>query len=186
MVDGFYSLFSCFLTIFPYCKSRGGMGGREKEVEKISKYPMLSSKLAGQILFHITHICLPIWGKGNFSKHSAYQSSHSHTGSIKNERTTKKCLETHSSLYNHYNREWRCQHLKTHTGAILLYLPVLMNHWPKKNNQPLIISNWRVSDSGDQWISSAGIVIHLALEYVWTAGSENEPTVQLWCLIESE
>lgn len=44
----------------------------------------------GQILFHITRICLPKWGEGNFCKHSAYQSSHSHTGPIKNERTTQK------------------------------------------------------------------------------------------------
>ncbi len=41
-----------------------------------------------------------------------------------------------------------------------------------------------VSDSADQWISSA--VMCLASECVWTAGSENEPTVQLWFLTESE
>jgi len=108
---------------------------------------MLSTKLAGQILFHITHICLPIWGKGNFCKHSAYQSSHSHTAPIKNERTTKRV----SKRILHFIiiiTEWRySQHLNTHTGAILLYSPVVVNHRPTKPINP-----WSFQ-LVDQWFS---------------------------------
>lgn len=99
---------------------------------------MFSTKLSGQILFHITRICLPKWGQGNFCKHSSYQSLHPHAAPIKNERTTRNAFLTLLPL----------QHLQTHTGAI--YLSVYPRHESAANKTPSPFDNF---PAVGQWFS---------------------------------
>lgn len=60
----------------------------EGEGEECSLYSPPAS--LAKYFVHLTHLLLPKQGKGNFCKHSAQQSSRSHTGPIKNTTEGKK------------------------------------------------------------------------------------------------
>lgn len=176
----FFILF--FLTIFPYWKSRG------KEENTPCSPPNLQAKYC-----FTSHISACQYEARGISASTQHISPHTHT-----------LVQLKMKKQKNKKRAWKhILHfitIKTESGGRAstsrliqkLYFFVYRLSWLTDQQNP--INPWSfptgvpwVSDSADQWISSASsAVTRLAPEYVWTAGSENEPTVQLWFLTESE